>query len=126
MGYDFTFIKLGRRAERSFPILCSFVTEADSAGGLPWEQFRTHLLTEGGRENGRRDSVLVFYSDGGSINFSGDSESIFLDVHTGWRNVLSAFLALLQLDEEVAIFDPQKGDVHDSESFMSEIEKYEK
>ena len=119
------FMKLHRPKERKFPLSCALVTEADSSGDLPWETFRNHLLAHDGRENGSRDSIWVEYPDGGSINFGGTAESIYLDVHTEWSGVLSAFDTLSSLDRDVAIFDPQAGDFHDRESFIKEIKKNE-
>lgn len=118
MGYDFMFMPLSGRPERSYPLPVSEVDEAACKGDLPWSSFRSWLMTLGGRENGDADSIWVEYSDGGSINYRGSSESVYLDVHSDWSNVLTAFREITRCCTNCSLFDLQSGDLHDLTSFQ--------
>lgn len=121
MGYDVMFVLVRGAGQRSFPIAHDEVSQSDLAGTLPWSQFRGWLCSLDGRENGGTDSILVEYPDGGSINFSGSSASIWLDTHASWSAVLEAFRKLKSLVSDICVFDPQRGEYHDEQSFLALI-----
>jgi len=121
MGYDFMFMRVREKTKRSFPLDSSLITESDCEGQLPWSEFRTWLLSIGGKENGGRDSIWVDYADGmESINFNGggnDASTIYLDVHAHWARIVEAFSQLELLDPDAVIFDLQTGEFHNLSTF---------
>ena len=118
MGYDFMFIPLKANPNRDYPVTFDLLKEGDEGGQLPWEAFKTWLLSIGGSENGGPNSIHVDYGDDGSINFSTDGTSyISLDVHADWSRVHEAFVMMQQLDANCLLSDPQEGDFHDLNSF---------
>lgn len=117
MGYDFMFMTVRGADERKFPLECSEVSPADQSRAIPWPAFKGWLLSRGGRENGGENSIWVDYANDGSINFSGNSSSVYLDTHSNWDDVLAAYRALKVLEQDVAIFDLQDGRFHDELSF---------
>lgn len=119
MGYDFMLMPLVYRQSRSFPLPNDQVGEEECRGFLPWGTFRRWLIELGGRENGGPDSIWVEYTDGGSINYRGSAEGVYLDVHSGWENVLAAFREMLRCCADCSLFDLQSGDFHDVESFQA-------
>lgn len=119
MGYDFMFMRLNGKSGREFPLACDVLTDPDGEGPLPWPALRTWLVSRGGRENGGVDSLWVDCDDGGSINFRGDADSVYLDVHSHWKNVLEAYRELARHEPNCAIFDPQSGEYHDEASFRA-------
>ena len=123
MGHDFMFMHLNSRSERHFPLSCAGLTEADVDGSIPWSALRSWLIAGGGRENGHADSIWVEYEDGGSINFNGKPESVYLDVHSEWKNVLEAYDVLLSHEPNSVIFDLQPGEFHDKASFREILAK---
>ena len=122
MGYDFMFIRVKDAGKKRSPLTYADVPEGDLEGALPWSDFRNWLLTSlRGRENGEENSIWVEYVDQASINFSGDSSSIYLDTHAPWSEVLRAFLTLKSLTEDACLFDLQGGIYHNEESFCALI-----
>lgn len=119
MGYDFMFLRLNDREVRHFPLQSDALIEADCEGPLPWPVLRSWLISRGGRENGHIDSIWVDYKDGGSINFRGKADSVYLDVHSDWANVLESFRFLIGHERDCGIFDPQSGEFHDETSFRA-------
>jgi hypothetical protein len=112
-------LPLSRRPSRTFPLPSAEVDEEEFKGDLPWSSFRSWLINLGGRENGEPNSIWVDYSDGGSINYRGSTESVYLDVHSGWEHVLTAFREMSRCCAHCSLFDLQSGDFHDVESFQA-------
>jgi hypothetical protein len=118
MGYDVMFVRVRGAAQKSFPLPYDAISQADLEGALPWSEFRRWLCSVG-QENGEADSILVEYPDGGSINFSGSSSSIWLDTHASWPAVVDAFRKLKSLSNDACIFDPQRSEYYDEKSFLA-------
>jgi hypothetical protein len=119
MGYDFSFEMIRNASNRSFPLQHTDLTPDDRRSELPWPAFRAWLIEQAGWENGGADSIWVDYANQGSINFDGDSSSVYVDTHTTWDNVLAAYLVLKSLTPDAVIFDWQDARYHDEVSFRA-------
>jgi len=86
-------------------------------GKLPWHRFREWLIQIGGRQNGRENCIWVDYPNEQSICFTGNDQSVSLDVHADWVHVYRAFKKLLSISSDVGVGDPQDGLFYDAASF---------
>ncbi len=119
MGYDFMFMTVRNAWKKKFPLGHSEVPPSDCPDEIPWSAFRAWLIERGGRENGGENSIWVDYANEGSINFSVDSSSVYLDTHAHWNDVLAAYLVLKSLNRDATILDCQDGRYHNEASFRA-------
>lgn len=118
MGYNYSFFSFKNDRRLGFPVDHTGVTDADFATNLPWLEFKAWLIERGGRISPWDDDLVEMdYLNQGWIGFRGDNQSIGLDNHAPWNEVLDAFLALKALSDDVVLFHPQTGTFHDETSF---------
>ena len=126
MGYDFMLVPFKQTPGREFPVYDGDLDESDLDGELPWDEFRSWLMGIGGVVNfGDPDQVVVDYPDTGQIYFRGSPDTVSLDVHARWSDVLAAFEAMLRLTADCSLLDIQVSEYHDAASFRELMEMNE-
>lgn len=116
---DFLFIHLDKNPDRKFPVSWEDITEEESNGKLPWEDFRDWLLSQGG--TGSDTLITVDYGNNGFITYDLSDDCIFLDNHAELIEVLNAYRFLLTLYEDAYVFDYEGGIYDNEESFSNSL-----